>query len=222
MEFENFDIKINPRIGEKKEYSISTFSNSSGDNSAIMVFSSLEEKMQVYLEDLHVALKNVKFRALSTNGLHSAKLHAVQEMGNQLFKALFKDDILSAYDISRRMAIQKGKGLRLRLNILAPELSFIPWEYLYDHRNSEYLSLSRYTPVVRYLEVAHPIRPLLMPKPLRILGMVCSPNNLPSLDVNTEKRWVDTALHDLLDQNLIEINWLQGNTWRDLQRAMRQ
>ena len=60
-----------------------------------------------------------------------------------------------------------------------------------------------------------------MTPPLRILGMVASPNDLPPLDVAREKQRVENAIQALRANGLVELTWLAGQTWRDLQRAMR-
>src|SRR4029079_6683667 len=49
----------------------------------------------------------------------------------------------------------------------------VPWEYLYD--DPAFLSISMWTPVVRYLDLASTRRPLRVEAPLRMLGMVRSP-----------------------------------------------
>ena len=145
----------------------------------------------------------------------------MQDFGRELFNALLTGETRSRYDVSVGAARQQGKGLRLKLRILPPELAKLPWEFLYDPRAAEYVCLSRDTPVVRYLELPQPVQPLLVQPPLRILGMVVSPRDLPSLDVAREKQRVELALGDLQKQRLIDLKWLEGQTWRDLQRAMR-
>ncbi|HEY7357366.1 MAG TPA: tetratricopeptide repeat protein, partial [Ktedonobacterales bacterium] len=97
----------------------------------------------------------------------------------------------------------------------------LPWEYLYDPRQADYLCLSRHTLLVRYLEVPQPIQPLLIEPPLRILAMVASPAELDPLDVGREQERMRRALQDLEAGGLVELTWLEGQTWRHVQRAMR-
>ncbi len=75
---------------------------------------------------------------------------------------------------------------------------------------------------MRYLELAHPPQILAVTPPLRILGLIASPEGLDRLDVELEKQRVEKALADLLADGLIELHWLEGQTRRDLQRAMRR
>ncbi|HEU5367545.1 MAG TPA: CHAT domain-containing protein, partial [Ktedonobacterales bacterium] len=123
-------------------------------------------------------------------------------------------------DSSLQLASQRGMGLRLKLYIQAPELAALPWEYLYDPRLGEYLCLSRSTPLVHTLESLLPIQPFTVQPPLRILGMIASPNNLDPLDIAREQARMRAALQPLEDRHLVRLKWLEGQTWRDLQRAM--
>jgi hypothetical protein len=53
----------------------------------------------------------------------------------------------------------------------------LPWEFLYDPRRG-YVCLSTSTPLVRYIALPQPVRPLTVTPPLRVLGMEASPENL--------------------------------------------
>jgi hypothetical protein len=51
--------------------------------------------------------------------------------------------------------------------------------------------------------------------------MVASPLGLPQLDEGHEKRLVEEATKRLHARGLVKLTWLEGQTWRDLQRSMR-
>ncbi len=55
---------------------------------------------------------------------------------------------------------------------------------------------------------------------MRILGVVASPADAAPLDVDREKARLEDALCELQDNGLVELVWLGGQTWRDLQEAM--
>jgi hypothetical protein len=93
---------------------------------------------------------------------------------------------------------------------------------MYDDRQGEYLVLSQQTPIVRYLELPQTISSLTVEPPLRVLAMVTSPANLPPLDIRQEKQRIESAVAGLQRQGTLELTWLEGQGWRDLQRAMRQ
>ena len=129
-------------------------------------------------------------------------------------------NVRSLYDGSRIQAANADKGLRLRLQIAAPELASLPWEFLYDVRQRVYLCRQKDTPLVRYLEVAAPIPTLTVNAPLRILAMIASPNDLHALDTEREKRRMEQSLARLTQTGQIELVWVDSGHWRDLQRAL--
>lgn len=79
----------------------------------------------------------------------------------------------------------------------------------------------RDTPIIRYLELSNTIQPLDVDPPLHILGMIANPTDFEALDHEREKLRVDNALKDLITVGLVTLEWLQGESWRDLQRVMR-
>lgn len=98
----------------------------------------------------------------------------------------------------------------------------LPWEFLYDARSDQFLCLSRATPIIRYPEVPRVIQPLTVAPPLRILGMIASPKSHASLDIEREKKALETALAEPIANGVIELGWVDGQTYRDLQRTLRR
>ncbi len=136
-------------------------------------------------------------------------------------EALFTGGVRTCYALSQREAFHRGKGVRLKLRIQSPRLAALPWEFLYDAGQAEYVCLSSNTPIVRYLELPQPPQPLSVGLPLRILGMIASPKDLAELDVEREKQRVEKALQHLQAKGTVELTWLLGQTWQELQRSMR-
>lgn len=77
----------------------------------------------------------------------------------RLFNSLFQADVCALFFESKRIATSQGKFLRVRLRNLDPQLAALPWEYLFDARQDEYLCLAHSTPLIRYLAVAQPPQP---------------------------------------------------------------
>jgi hypothetical protein len=154
------------------------------------------------------------------NGAGDQPARLVQTFGRQLFDALFCDEVRRVYDLSRQAAVAQNQGLRIKLRLNAPELTAIPWELMYDGRAGEFVALSRQTPILRYAELPLPDPELSVTAPLRILGMLASPADLAPLDVEKEKARLEAAVRQLQDSRLLEVNWLEGQTWRDLQAAL--
>ncbi len=218
MNYLDFELEIG--LGAGREYPVAVLHSPAGEARATMRFPFDELALENRLKDLQIAL-------LRSGGKRRNKTlpeeQAVQDFGRALFDALFAGEVRSRYDMSQREATQKDMGLRLKLRIQSPALAALPWEFLYDPRQAEYVCLSRNTPIVRYVEIPQPLQPLTVTPPLRILGMAVSPHDpyLPQLDLQREKQRVQNATQHLRDAGLIELTWLPGQTWRDLQKTMR-
>ena len=213
----DFELEIGPR--DRGTYPVSVIRSPAGEARTTMTwpFSELE------LENRLLALQNALLR--SGGQLRKAltpEEETVQRFGQELFDALFSDEVRERFYVSRNDAEHRGAGLRLKLRISAPELAALPWEFLFDHNLQDYVCLSRNTPIVRYLELPQRIRPLAVNAPLRVLAMVASPTDLDALDMAVERQRIERATADLVQAGLLEVHWLEGATWRDLQRAMRR
>ena len=213
----DFDLEI--EAGTGRDYPVAVLDSPAGSARGNMHFPFDE----LALENRLLTLQNALLRSGGEpRRTLSPEEQTVQDFGRALFEALFTREVRSCYDVSLREAARQGRGLRLKLRIQPPELAALPWEYLYHPGQCEYVSLSTQTPVVRYLEVPQRVQPLVVEPPLRILGMIASPSGLPPLDVEREKGRIEQAIRALRARGLMELAWLPGQSWRDLQRAMRQ
>src|SRR5260370_19587175 len=217
MDYLDFELELG--VGSGREYPVAVVHSAAGEAHETMHFPFDE----LALENRLLALQNALLRS---GGMHrqilSSEEQTVQNFGRALFDALFTGEVRSRYAVSRREAFNQGKGLRLKLRIQPAELAVLPWEFLYDPGQAEYICLSRNTPVVRYLELPQPPQPLTVTPPLRILGMIASPTDLADLNVERDKQRVEKATNSLQAKGLGDLTWLQGQTWQDLQRAMRR
>ncbi len=146
-------------------------------------------------------------------------IRSSKNLGRDLFETLIAGEIRNRYDVSLERARNCGKGLRLKLRIESPVLTDLPWELMYDPRRSEHVSLCCQTPLVRYLDIAESIKPLGIEPPLRILGIIANPTNHLLPGAEAEKQQLEDALRDLIRYGKVELEWLDGQTWRHLQRA---
>ncbi len=219
LQLDYLDFELEIGSGNGREYQIAVIHSAAGEARETMHFPFDE----LALENRLLALENALLRS---GGRHrqilSSEEQIVQNFGHALFDALFTGEVRSCYAVSRREAMQQGKGLRLKLRIQSPKLAALPWEFLYDPSQAEYVCLSSNTPIVRYLELPQPPQPLTVVTPLRILGMITSPKNLAVLDVEREKQRVEKATEDLRAHGLVQLIWLPGQTWQALQRAVRR
>lgn len=201
---ESFTIVVRSDIGEAREHSHFPFNDG----------------------DLEHHLLKLENAILRSTDLHRAgqpqQDSVVESMGRTLFDFVLPGEARSLYNECLREAEHRHRGVRLKLSVHSPRLAALPWEFLYDPRKRDYVCLNPYTPLVRYTELPQTAPPLQIAAPLRILGLLSDPKDMPiRLDVEYERDQVTEALQSLTDRGLVELTWLEGNSWRDLQRIMR-
>ena len=153
--------------------------------------------------------------------VESPEMELAKDFGGRLFSSLFDGDVKELFRSSFADARTENRGLRITLSLTgAPELSQIPWEYLYDHPS--FMSISTWTPIVRYLDLPKAKRPLQIALPLRIIGVVSAPSDAEPIDVASEKAKLGQALAPLIQSGAVAIDWLETPTLRALQRQLRQ
>ena len=214
MDYVDFELEV--QSGADGSYDVSVVQSPAGEAHGAMRFPYDTLALQSKLKSLQIAL----LRSAGSRRTASAEDVAVQELGRDLYQALFAGDIASRLHVSRMIAKGAGKGVRIKLRILAPELLGLPWEYLYDADGGNYLALAVSTPVVRYMPIAQPILPLEVTPPLRILAMTAGPRDLGQLDAQRERERLETALEKLIQKGTIELEWVAGERWEDLQEAL--
>ncbi len=122
---------------------------------------------------------------------------AIREVGALLCDHLLHGPVRRLFDQSLGgLQSSPDRGLRLRLKLdprdpKAAELAAMPWELLFRSETEDFLALSRKTPVVRYLDVPRPCRPIAVGGPLRVLAAMATPRDLPPLDLAAERRKLD-------------------------------
>lgn len=151
----------------------------------------------------------------------AAQRAALEGFGVKLFNALLTGRVLVAWRASLSVAAREQRGLRLQLRMQSPEMAALPWELMYDPEDAAFVCLNPGTPVVRYPEMERAAELLTVKLPLRILGMVASPRDLPRLNKEAERTRIEHALAGLRRSGMVDLQWIEGSTYRDLQQAMR-
>jgi CHAT domain len=147
--------------------------------------------------------------------------HEVKELGGRLYRSVFREQIRDCLKESEMEARRQGQGLRLRLH-LDVAASNLPWEYLFDEAGGRFLSLSRLTPVVRYLEIDDVPKPLRLDPPLHVLGVIASPSDYPGLDVATEWARLKDALSPLEEAGVVDVELLSTATVDELLEVLQR
>ncbi|MEZ4769059.1 MAG: SUMF1/EgtB/PvdO family nonheme iron enzyme [Caldilineales bacterium] len=111
-------------------------------------------------------------------------------LGTELWQSLFAHPEI---DGLWRASNASGSPL-LRLTITDPELAALSWEQLYDPRTARFVALNGDSGLIRFtpLPIASASAPADLP--LRVLFTGCSPDDLPSLDVERERKLLAEVL----------------------------
>lgn len=159
-----------------------------------------------------------------TRRLNSPEMRAAQLFGSRLFNGVFQGPVHEIITSSINQTNQSKKmGLRIRLRLgNVPELANYPWEFLYHPTLKRFIAHSTRTPIIRYADLPHPVQPLKIDLPLRLLVIAYNPPEYPSLNIAQEKLKMKTALNDLVRKGLISIEWLDEASLASLQKFLRQ
>lgn len=151
---------------------------------------------------------------------HDTNEAFLKNFGESLFDKLFTNRIRDVFHHSLGQVRAEGVGLRLRLRIEPPELSSLPWEYLYDEDENFFLATSPEILVSRYIQVARPLAPFLVDLPLRILVVISSPADLPLLNGDAEENLTRLALGSLVEKKEVELDVLHTATRKGVQSKL--
>ncbi|HLG58292.1 MAG TPA: CHAT domain-containing protein [Vicinamibacterales bacterium] len=151
----------------------------------------------------------------------SSDVETARTVGARMFGAVFTGDIDTRLHESLKTARQAGAGLRLRLT--APsELAILPWEFLYSADLGRFLAVSTDTTLVRYLDLPEPLPPLPITPPLRVLAMVASPSDYPSIESGRECASLRCALADVERRGAVTLDVLEHGSLAALQQRLRR
>ena len=147
-----------------------------------------------------------------------------EEVGADLFRAVFQDSILESYLQSLgRVESDPKMGLRVRLHFDPEEpelrrLCTLPWELLYRGSTRDFLARDVYTPVLRYLHVPRYQGTLSPVAELRILAVMASPEGVTPLNLKQERERLEEAIGD---HPRIDLQFLESPTLNALRHRLR-
>ena len=150
------------------------------------------------------------------------KPNANIDVGKELFEDLFVGTTRSLFDSSLAVAEDRGKGLRIKLQIdpTDPELAklaSLPWESMVRQETKDYYSLQEQTPFVRYLNVQRPHEVSKFVPPLRVLVVISNPKGTAPLDLDHERSLMEESLSEYPE---IEVDFLEDATVSQLNQRL--
>jgi hypothetical protein len=202
--YEDFDLLI--ERGLRGKYRARVLRSPAGESAPVQFtvpFSALE------LENFVLRVGRPRRGTRGPGRPESAQL---KEFGGKLYGAVFQDELRDVLHRSLSQTRARRLGLRLRLRLAdTPELAELPWEFLYEPRLNRFLAQSRHTPLVRYLDLPDPPRPLSVEGPLRLLVMIASPTDYPELDVEQEWSLLTDALAQQQEEGQVLVERIVAN-----------
>jgi hypothetical protein len=170
-----------------------------------------------------LVLRLSQSRTTVRRGQSTSQVSPARDFGRTLYEAVFAGEVEFAFRRSLEEAERCGKGLRLRLRLdRAPDLIDLPWELLYSTTLYGPLVLFENIPLVRYIELPSPPRPLEVVGPLQILVVVAAPTDLIALDAEDELARIADATGDLQEAGFVHVDHLTGATLPELVRRLRK
>src|SRR5688572_5536101 len=118
MDYLDFEIEV--AAGEAGGYRVAVIHSPAGEATGAFLLPFDTLALQNRLQALEIAL----LRSGGTRrAVASPEEQTVRTFGQELFDALFTDDVLARLEVSRNEARQRDAGLRLKLRITAPDLA---------------------------------------------------------------------------------------------------
>ncbi|MFI2240366.1 CHAT domain-containing WD40 repeat protein [Streptomyces chrestomyceticus] len=174
------------------------------------------DALPLLLSEIRMAL----FRSAGSVVTRRASLaeRSVRDFGERLSDTVLTGDIRLLFDRCREHARRQGEPLRVVLGLDGPQVSALPWEFVVDpYARDSYLALR--TPVVRSPQLMAAPAPVRITPPLRVLGVLSRPTDLPTLQSERERDEITRALRRL--STGVAVDWLHGDGWRELAEAVR-
>src|SRR5215471_12155448 len=214
MQYVDFEVEV---VGHHGDYGVAVLHSEAGEARSAFQPPWPPEEMRNLWKDVQLAIYRSRGGVRS---VLSPEEDRVRDLGGKLMDSLLTGGVRSCWDVTRMRARELDKRIRLKLRLQSPEIAALPWELLYEQQRGDYVALMRDVSIVRYTEQIEGAATVAVPAPLRILGLTAAPSDLEGLDVERERQRVDSALEGLHSEGFVELVWLEGQTWRDLQDAI--
>lgn len=218
MKYEDFHIRFEAKGGDK--FTVKVESATGDDGAQIELTRSVEELLSLLQADIGSDRSPDSLPAGSGDAVREAEFvddsASLREgIGRELFNDLLVGATASNFNQALGNARAQDAGLRIMLHIDPRDpdiarLASLPWELICQPEISDLpLTLSRGTPVVRYLDSSRKMPLRVFELPLRILVVVSSPEGVAKLDLEKERINIDKTWGNQPD---VEVHYLEKPT----------
>jgi HEAT repeat protein/CHAT domain-containing protein len=161
--------------------------------------------------------------ALELIELNNTNDKLLKSLGNQLYQALFPNQINARFHATMAGAQANQESVRLRLIFQSPQLAALPWEFLYDAETNTFLGNNIQTVLSRYIDVPLQKRDIRTAKlPLKVLLVISSPTDLAKLDATGEATLINSAMETHIKAGQIELDIIKEATTRNINQKLRE
>jgi CHAT domain-containing protein len=143
-----------------------------------------------------------------------------RRFGEFLFKSVFKGTVHTHLEYFLNQARENDVDVMLGVQASTTELARMPWELMFDITGGDYLGFK--ADIVRYLGASPALTSASVELPLQVLVVVASPTDHQELDVDNERASLESALHPLVEQGLVELSWLEEPGWTALNHKLQE
>jgi hypothetical protein len=161
---------------------------------------SLAELDDLWQTALRARLAARGSRDVSARLLNPVTESVLEEIGDRLFRALFRGAVRSCWVRSFSEATRHPEGglrLKLQLNLGDPQiasLADLPWELLFSPEHGGFLALQRRTPILRHMRLPLPGSRPLPARPIRLLTVLSQPKAMTQLSLEAEGEKIASTL----------------------------
>ena len=142
----------------------------------------------------------------------------IHRLGGELFTSVFAGEVGTAFRSGQAVARERATSLQVRLRLTDPALAALPWEAMFDPVDGVYVC--RKEPLIRYVDAPTSNEALQVDPPLRILGIISTPRDLPRIDAASERGRLERALATHLAAGRVIIDWLEEATWANVHEKL--
>jgi|GEM_PF-3331159 len=203
----DFHVRVETKDGKIRAWII-TSPEGEAEDTAALPFSNEEARRFLGLVDTARALGR----------LNAEEKRRFKHYSDALYAAAFPARVHAKLVASIATAKARGMKLRVRLEI-APELAPLPWEYLHDPDDNQFLALSKITPLVRYLP-GGAVKALEVAPPLRVLVVTASPRDRAALDEGDEVARIQNAVAALRADGQLDLTHVVHATVKKVRAAL--
>jgi CHASE2 domain-containing sensor protein len=206
-DYENFSINVTEAM--RGHYPVSVAYTPAGEDNDNIAFSR-------FFKDKSFIGMQRNFEELT------ADRHDILQTGETLYNAIFQQSLETRLFQCVEIIKRENKRLRIRLRLDAPEVSDLPWEYMYGKNLSiSFLALDQNVSITRYIPFTKPSEPKEYRAPLKILVVIAKPTDLQILNTGDEKKSLKKSLLTLRLLRQVKLSFCENATLEKLGTQIR-